>query len=109
MREPNRWEIKLIRFLYGITGHEPRTEYRFHETRKWRFDAAYPQLFIAFEVEGGTWTGGRHVHPAGFAKDCEKYNEAAKMGWKVYRLTPQMITEEYLEHLLLLPSCDNQE
>lgn len=84
-----------------IVGVAPQVEYRFHFKRKWRFDAAYPEQKVAFEVEGGTWSGGRHVNPIGFEKDCEKYNTAAKMGWRVYRLTPKMIKEDYLQELIL--------
>lgn len=101
MREPNKWESLLIQLLHKITSVIAEVEYRFHPIRKWRFDAAYPEQKIAFEVEGGTWAGGRHVNPIGFEKDCEKYNTATKMGWRVYRLTPKMIKEDYLEELVL--------
>ncbi len=60
-------------------------EYRFHPTRKWRFDAAIPALKIAIEIEGGVWTNGRHTRGSGAIADMEKYNEAAKLGWFVYR------------------------
>ena len=63
-------------------------EYHFHPTRKWRFDYAIPQHKIAVEVEGGVWTGGRHVNPKGFLGDIEKYNTATLMGWRVFRTTP---------------------
>jgi hypothetical protein len=96
----NKWEQLLFTLLAQITTVQPEQEYRFHPVRRWRFDNAYPIQKVAFECEGGTWSGGRHVNPIGFAKDCEKYNTATKMGWKVYRLTPKMITEEYLEELL---------
>jgi len=66
-------------------------EYRFHPTRKWRFDYCYVQHKIALEVEGGVWTKGRHTRGAGFIKDMEKYNEATLLGWQVYRCTPQQI------------------
>lgn len=46
---------------------------------------------IAVEVEGGIWTGGRHTRPSGFLKDIEKYNEATRLGFSVYRVTPAMI------------------
>jgi very-short-patch-repair endonuclease len=72
-----------------ITGYT--MEYRFHPTRKWRFDFCWPQEKIAVEVEGGTWSGGRHTTGSGFRKDCEKYNHAAKMGFYVFRFTGDMV------------------
>lgn len=82
-------------------GEEPQAEYKFHPTRRWRFDFAYPDLMLAIEVEGGIWVGGRHIHPVGFEKDCEKYNEATKMGWKVFRIPPKFLTLEYMTSLLV--------
>tara|TARA_R100001377_G_scaffold75036_1_gene51436 strand:- start:491 stop:811 length:321 start_codon:yes stop_codon:yes gene_type:complete len=70
---------------------EPVREHRFHETRKWRFDFAYPSQKLAIEVEGGVWSGGRHTRGSGFTNDCEKYNAALMNGWRVYRCTPDMI------------------
>lgn len=64
-------------------------EYRFHPTRRWRFDYALPSYRIALEVEGGVWTGGRHTSPKGFLGDIEKYNTATLMGWRVFRVTPK--------------------
>lgn len=69
----------------------PQREYRFHPSRKWRFDAAYVDRRLALECEGGIWVQGRHTQPQGFLKDCEKYNEAALLGWRVLRFTSQMI------------------
>jgi very-short-patch-repair endonuclease len=66
---------------------EVELEWRFHDTRKWRFDLALPEHKIALEVEGGTWISGRHNRPVGYAKDMEKYNEAALLGWRVLRCT----------------------
>lgn len=63
-------------------------EYKFHPTRRWRFDYAIPKHKIALEVEGGVWTGGRHTSPKGFLGDIEKYNTATLMGWRVFRTTP---------------------
>jgi very-short-patch-repair endonuclease len=66
-------------------------EYRFHSTRRWRFDFAIPDKKIAIEIEGGTWSGGRHTRGGGFRKDCEKYNTAAGLGWKIFRFTSDMV------------------
>lgn len=69
----------------------PETEFRFHPTRRWRFDYCWPPKSLALEVEGGIWTGGRHTRGAGYAKDLEKYNEAAMRGWRVLRVTPTQV------------------
>ena len=82
--------------LYQISDEElisPIREYRFHESRRWRFDFAYPDHKIAIEVEGGVYTRGRHTRGAGFTADCEKYNAATELGWKVYRYTTQQVME----------------
>lgn len=64
-------------------------EFRFHETRRWRFDYAIPDLKIAIEIDGGVWVNGRHNRPAGFLGDMEKFNAAASLGWLVLKFTPQ--------------------
>lgn len=62
-------------------------EYKFHPIRKWRFDYAITHKKIAIEIEGGEYIQGRHMRPAGYAADCEKYNTATIMGWRVLRYT----------------------
>lgn len=79
---------KLLKFN-GIPQPEP--EYRFHSTRKWRFDFAWTQTKVALEVEGGAFTRGRHTRGAGFVKDMEKYSEAAALGWRILRVTPSAL------------------
>jgi very-short-patch-repair endonuclease len=74
-------------------------ELRFHPVRRWRFDFAHIEALVAIEIEGGTWVGGRHTRPAGFHKDCEKYNEATLCGWTIFRLTHQMINGEFIERI----------
>jgi len=80
----------LVR-AYGLP--EPEKEYQFHPTRKWRFDFAYPNHMIGVEAEGACWVQGRHTRGSGFIKDCEKYNAAALLGWRILRYT----TENYHE------------
>jgi hypothetical protein len=71
-------------------GEEYVLEYKFHPTRKWRFDIALPNKMIAIEIEGGTWVLGRHNNPTSFERELEKYNAAVCLGWKVLRFTPGM-------------------
>lgn len=75
---------------YGFT---PKREYKFFAGRKWAFDFAFPESKVAIEIEGGTRFGkSRHSRGKGFEKDCEKYNTATSLGWKVYRYTTAMVT-----------------
>lgn len=69
-------------------------EHKFHPSRKWPFDYAYIPKKVAIELEGGTWVGGRHVRGAGYSRDCQKYNAAALLGWRVFRLTTDMIRDD---------------
>jgi very-short-patch-repair endonuclease len=66
---------------------EPETEFRFDTMRRWRFDLAWVHEGAAVEIDGGTWTGGRHTTGSGYEKDCEKHNAAVLMGWRVFRFT----------------------
>ena len=78
----------------------PVAEHRFHPTRLWRFDFAWPEHRVAVEIEGGIWTQGGHTRGRGFRADMEKYNEAALHGWTVLRYTPKQIKNgAALEHL----------
>ena len=70
---------------------DPVTEHRFHPTRKWRFDYAWPDHKIAVEIEGGIWMKGRGAHswPVNIIRDMEKQNEAGKLGWRIFRFQPK--------------------
>ncbi len=77
--------------LAGLPKPEP--EFRFHPTRRWRFDWAWPDKSIAVEVDGAVYTGGRHTRGAGFEKDMEKLNEAQILGWRVLRFSSGMVKD----------------
>ena len=89
----------------------PEAEYVFHPVRQWRFDWAWPELKVALEQEGVTYTkgdyrvGGRHASRRGFEADIEKYAEAFTLGWRVLRMLPKHIESGqaliYLEPVLL--------
>ena len=90
--EPNTadalgWQVRAA----GLD--EPVREHRFHPTRRWRFDLAWPDRMVAVEVDGGTRVVGRHVRGAGYEADCEKVNEATVAGWSVFGVTPRMIED----------------
>jgi very-short-patch-repair endonuclease len=90
-------------------GLTPEREYRFHPTRRWRFDFAFTEQKLAVECEGGSWVNGRHVRGAGFEADTEKYNAAAMQGWTVLRFTSRMIKSgEALKQIEQVLSASHQ-
>lgn len=80
-------------------GIEYEREFRFAKPRRFRADFRLdPDVLV--EVEGVTHYGrnkdgsmrlGRHQTAKGYASDCEKYNLAALMGYRVLRFTPAMV------------------
>ena len=75
----------------------PEVEFKFHPTRKWRFDFAWSNKAVALEVDGGTWMRkGGHVTGSGYLRDREKDNEAMRCGWKVYRFTPEQLNTDQI-------------
>jgi hypothetical protein len=82
----------LLTHIRQVGLPEPQMEIAFHPTRKWRFDLAYPERMIAVEVEGSVYARGRHTRGQGYEGDCEKYNEAQLLGWKVYRFSTGQVT-----------------
>lgn len=73
---------------------EPEREYRFHNQRKWRFDFAFPAFKVAVEIEGGTFGRSRHTTGKGHHNDCDKYNAATELGWKVLRYTAKHLKDD---------------
>lgn len=90
IRQPSELEFKFSA-LWALLGRnsagEPVKEHFFCTGRRWRFDFAWVSEKVAVEIEGGTWSGGRHTRGSGFIKDTEKYNRATEMGWAVLRYT----------------------
>lgn len=70
---------------------EPEREFVFAAPRKWKFDFAFTDQKIAVEVEGGTWKQGRHNRGGGYESDCRKYSHAAILGWRIIRVTTEMV------------------
>ena len=63
---------------------DPKREYRFDPSRRWRFDFAWPAYRVAVEIDGGIYAGCKsHTHGPDIAKDQEKRNAAVELGWRV--------------------------
>ena len=70
------------------------TEYKFHPTRRWRFDFANEVLKIAVEYQGGLFIPhGGHQTVRGMRAGFEKLNEAQLLGWIVLQFGPDETRE----------------
>jgi very-short-patch-repair endonuclease len=90
-KAPSRLEAVLDLHLKAAGIPAPEREYKFHSSRKWRFDFAFPDQKVGIECEGGSWINGAHSRGARFEKDAQKYNTAILGGWRVLRFTGRMI------------------
>ena len=88
-----RIPIPLDQQILALGLPRPQKEYRFHPTRRWRFDLAWPDKSVACEVDGAIWVNGRHTRGSGFEKDMEKLNTAALLGWRVFRVSQGMVKD----------------
>jgi hypothetical protein len=77
-------------------------EYKFCKERKWKIDYYLPDLNAAIEVEGGVWSGGRHVNPRGFLNDMEKYNAITMAKIQLLRIDTDRLNSAYFKGLILI-------
>lgn len=95
-------------FLWRVAHGPPlEREFRFHPQRKWRADFAHVASRTLIEIEGGIFLpgGGRHNRGGGYARDAEKYLEAALAGWKVLRLTRTQLDLGFIERIVAMISA----
>ena len=78
-----------------------KAQYRFHPTRLFRFDFAFPEHRLGVEVQGltdiqrtkrGKLFIGRHQSPEGVKRDLEKFDEAMRLGWRIYLCEQEMVS-----------------
>lgn len=85
-KQPSIGEAELmLQLRANKIAYKP--EFKFAEHRRWKADFLILGTRILVEVEGGTWSGGRHTRGKGYEQDCEKYSWAAANGWTVLRFT----------------------
>ncbi|MDP2643700.1 MAG: hypothetical protein Q8P24_02055 [Desulfobacterales bacterium] len=98
-----------LELIFLSLGLEVEREYRFHETRKWRFDYALPAMKIAIEYEGLNFHGGASGHQTikGVAGGNEKYSEAAIAGWCLI-LVNALSLESGVAHDLIRRAVDSR-
>ena len=69
----------------------PEHNHKFHPTRRWKIDYAWPDVRLAVEIEGGIWSKSRHAIGQGFVNDIEKYNAVVEAGWALLRYQPRQL------------------
>ena len=80
-------QLGQMKMWLKALGIKFESEYKFHQTRKWRFDIAIVENKIAIEYEGIFSEKSGHTTHKGFLNDVEKYNTATTEGWTVLRYT----------------------
>jgi hypothetical protein len=77
--------------------------------KDWRADFHIIGHMLLVEVEGGAWTGGRHTTGVGFSNDLAKYDAAMRLGFTVYRCSPEMVKKghaiETIKQLIALKTA----
>lgn len=85
------WQLELS----GITGWV--REHRFHPSRMWRIDIAFPEIKLAVECEGMGPKGqpGRHQLTQHVHSNTEKHSALAVLGWRLIRVTGRQIDSDH--------------
>ena len=83
---------QLLQQVHLVGLPAPDREVKFHPTRGWRFDAAWPEQQIAIEYQGGVfYRQASHSSIAGILRDYEKFTEASIAGWKLIIVTANTV------------------
>lgn len=104
-------ELSMLQQLRAIGADVGmQRQFRFHPVRQWRADFAWPAQMLMLEVDGGTFTQGRHTRGMGFEKDCHKRAAAVLAGWRVLHVTGALIKSgvaaQWVEQALKgVPAC----
>jgi very-short-patch-repair endonuclease len=97
-----KYNIKIVTaFFRSYKIQDPEYEYKFHPSRKWKFDIAFINHKIAIEVDGGIWIMGGHNRGAQIKKDWEKRNTATSMGWKIFYCEPKDLCTQSMADFIL--------
>ena len=83
-------EYRLFAELVG-TGDGLRQRLKDAGMRDFRFDFAFLDHKLLIEVDGATYSGGRHVTGTGYEADCTKLNQAILCGFRVLKFTSTSI------------------
>ncbi len=96
MGDPSILEMRFAALFDLLAAPEtprPEREVAFAPGRRFRFDFAWVGERVAVEIEGGLYGKSRHTTLSGYSADCQKYNLATEMGWRVLRYTAPMLND----------------
>ena len=68
--------------------------------RRFEFDFTLPDQRILVEIQGGTFSGGRHTRGYGYSADCEKLRLATFDDWKVLWYDSKSINTKEVQRLV---------
>lgn len=83
---PSELELAFAKQISDARLPNPLLEFRFMQSRDWRFDYAWPDFMLAVEVQGMV-----HRIKARFLSDVEKLAYAQMHGWTVLLISGQDI------------------
>ncbi len=89
-------DLLLEREFSAIPSWEADYERRYAKSKRskrYRADFASIEARVAIEIQGGTWSRGRHVQATGYARDARKYNLAQMSDWQVFLLVTETATD----------------
>lgn len=88
--------LPLVREYSDVPTWEADFEERYAKSKRskrYRADFAHLPSHSLIEIQGGTFSRGRHVTGSGYERDARKFNLAMIAGWKVFLLTSQTAKE----------------
>lgn len=91
----SKHEVKFVQIWGWLNGPTLEREVKFWPERKFRFDFCHMKTMVAVEVDGFG-----HQKSNRYNADIEKLNKAAELGYRVYRLTPNLITANKLTEII---------
>lgn len=77
----------------GIKPFVPEMKFGGSIGRRWRWDIAWPAESFAVEIQGGVFSGGRHVQGSGFEADAEKHAAGLLLGWRLLVVTGKQVED----------------
>ncbi len=91
-------DLPLIREYSDVETWEMDFQERYAKSKRskrYRADFAHLPSRSLIEIQGGTFSRGRHVTGSGYERDARKFNLATIGGWKVFLLTTQTAKDAF--------------